>query len=554
MDIQGMEKIKIALLTPYCNRPKMLEDMVKSVRGALKGKKNFYIKHFILDDGSIPPIWHGITDLSMKNYKIKLYRQEQNLGKSRYWETVTNLFSLGKDSKCEYILFASEDIVVCDNFFIKMWNIFKKLPKDSILDFDLDNRIFSKFNNFPYQQIDGSSLIPRHIMDNIDWMVLPIQKKGIYASSGVWRQVSYRILNNNPQLKIYRTNYALMYHCGTSNETSVMHPECRDINPLNTQLWIDDDDDRNSTLSIIDPWRGYDFEKRHKNSKERAILYVYGGIGNFIQASPLYLRMIQHYPRTDISLVFSRCNESPFWETIVKYFGNKVINEIGDGYTRSIKAKRSPDNKIVGDVAQFEDIIRNTLWGDRPDNLTRDVVPIDWELFRDYKYPEKCDIILCNGAYNKTAYWLRKKYQKWHEVAKILIDKGYSVASVGLPEEYIQYTRDMTHLSLMETYDFINNCKVLASNDTGLYHFANAIGKDNVVVFTATSIKKNYNPIFHRNAIVVRGEGCTHPCQNNTGEVSQRWLKCQEWACAYFEPEIIVNAIDEKLECQNTSS
>jgi ADP-heptose:LPS heptosyltransferase len=157
------------------------------------------------------------------------------------------------------------------------------------------------------------------------------------------------------------------------------------------------------------------------------------------------------------------------------------------------------------------------------------------------KRDESFDIVL-NDGYNRSgsANWQIKSYPHYQELAKALMDAGYSVASVGIKPEYIQGTINSTGLSLLGSIGVVKNAKLFISNDTGLYHCANALGVDNIVLFTATSIEKNYDERFHKHSTIVgRADLSCRPCQ-----AGRRWNKdCKTWDCR----EISVEKIMEKV-------
>jgi len=159
------------------------------------------------------------------------------------------------------------------------------------------------------------------------------------------------------------------------------------------------------------------------------------------------------------------------------------------------------------------------------------------------KFPKsrkRYDVIICNGGLNSFE-WLRKRYQRYHLVIKQLQDAGYSVGCVGLPNEYVYPADNLTGNGLIESAKLISSCKLFISNDTGLYHFANLIGKPNIVIFTATNVGKNYNEHFHRCATVVESPCECAPCQKEGYGTHERWHDCQDYICGQFNHKVIVD-------------
>ena len=80
----------------------------------------------------------------------------------------------------------------------------------------------------------------------------------------------------------------------------------------------------------------------------------------------------------------------------------------------------------------------------------------------------------------------------------------------------------MTGKPLEETLGILAQTRVLVSNDSGLYHCACALGVPVVVLFTFTSVIKNFDKRFHRTACVV---GAALDCRKDC-HAEGRWRKC----------------------------
>ena len=172
---------------------------------------------------------------------------------------------------------------------------------------------------------------------------------------------------------------------------------------------------------------------------------------------------------------------------------------------------------------------------------------IIWEGDCNYMAVESVyDVVIHNG-YNAVspANWQIKSYPYYEDVAFILEDYGLNVCSIGSRKEYVRNTKDNTGFPLLSSLGVIKNSKVFLGNDSGLYHCANALGVRNVVIFTASSITKNYDKRFHKySTIVGRNDlGCRTDCQARRG-----WSKdCKSWDCREIPPSIIADAIKEQI-------
>jgi len=158
------------------------------------------------------------------------------------------------------------------------------------------------------------------------------------------------------------------------------------------------------------------------------------------------------------------------------------------------------------------------------------------------------DAVIHNG-YNPygSADWKIKSYPHYGELVTLLKDPGKikKICSVGIPSEYIVGTYNETGKDLLDTLGVIKNAKIFVGNDSGLYHCANALGIPNVVIFTATSIKKNYDARFHKySTIIGRDDLECRPCQNK-----RRWARdCKTWNCQDLDPAIIYNSVMDMLK------
>lgn len=156
---------------------------------------------------------------------------------------------------------------------------------------------------------------------------------------------------------------------------------------------------------------------------------------------------------------------------------------------------------------------------------------------------EKFDIVMHNG-YNRygAANWSVKSYPHYEQLMQYL--EGVNVCSIGAKEEYIEGTEDRTGLSLQESLGLIKNARLFVGNDSGLYHAANALEIDNIVIFTATSTIKNFDERFHKySTIITRDDLECRPCQK-----TRRWQKdCKDWKCRDISPETVLHGIKQVI-------
>ena len=152
------------------------------------------------------------------------------------------------------------------------------------------------------------------------------------------------------------------------------------------------------------------------------------------------------------------------------------------------------------------------------------------------------DIAIHNGYnWKGSADWELKSYPYYTEVTSLLKEHNFRVCSVGNKKEYIEGTIDRTGLSLLDTFGVIKNSGLFISNDSGLYHCANALQVTNIVIFTYTSFEKNYDPRFHKYATIVgRDDLECRWCQ-----CAPRFKTCTTRECRNIPPEKVVTSIME---------
>jgi len=154
--------------------------------------------------------------------------------------------------------------------------------------------------------------------------------------------------------------------------------------------------------------------------------------------------------------------------------------------------------------------------------------------------------IVIHGGFNKygtvSDNWYLKSYPYYKEVVDLLPE--FKICSVGSKDEFIENTDDKTGLDLLTTGGIIKNCKLFISNDSGLYHYANALGVKNIVIFTYTSTVKNYDKRFHKYSKILQNDklDCLS-CQN-----TPRFKTCTTRECREIDPKIVADAVREVLK------
>jgi len=292
------------------------------------------------------------------------------------------------------------------------------------------------------------------------------------------------------------------------------------------------------------------------HSMSNRILFTTGeGIGNVMQCLPVIrtLREVLNYD-VDFWCAFGSFSVPKIIPYVDKWFIGSQINTVDMSKYVGLVSTLWTTNHIKNIPLQLLNNIK-------PLSMEISEVSIYMDIARDLgakeedliwygeclynKRKEKYDIVLNNG-YNRagSANWQIKSYPYYKELTSLLIDEGYSVCSVGAPNEHIKGTVNLTGLNLLDSLGVIKNSKLLISNDSGLYHCANALGVQNLVIFTATSIDKNFDYRFHKfSTIIGRDNLKCRPCQ-----AGRRWNRdCKDWQCRKIDPQDIVEIVRNKL-------
>lgn len=289
---------------------------------------------------------------------------------------------------------------------------------------------------------------------------------------------------------------------------------------------------------------------------KKKILFCTGeGIGNTVECAPVLNTLKSMGYTVDMWHAFGafsiKNNLFPLY--VDKYFvGPKIIGAINldeyEGMVSTIWTQHVVKNiplKLLAPIKGLRmDRSEVDIYLDIARALGAKEEDIRWTGECDYiQRKEVYDVVIADGC-NKgqPAQWEIKSYPHYEEVVKILKEKDYSVASIGTPNEYVKGTVDKTGLSIMDAGGLIKNAKVLLSNDSGMYHYANTLGTTTVVIFTATSIEKNYDERFHVYTTILCEDLECRPCQ-----AGQRWKSCDGWMCQDIDPASVAHTVEEKL-------
>lgn len=291
----------------------------------------------------------------------------------------------------------------------------------------------------------------------------------------------------------------------------------------------------------------------------KKILFMTGeGIGNVIQCLPVVrtLKEVLHY-KIDFWWAFGRYTIPKIFPCVDKWIIGQKIKLIDPFiYYGKVSTFWARNYLNIPPLDQLP--LLNKI---QPLSTTRSEVDTYMDIARDLGVQEKdliwygeCnynklrkdknkyDIVIHNGYKKDPNFdWSVKSYPFYEKVVKLLDE--FKICSVGTKDEYIEGTDNKTGLDLLTTGSIIKNCKLFIGNDSGLYHYANALGVKNIVIFTATSTEKNFDPRFHKySTIVGRDDLRCRPCQGNSG-----WKNCKTWECRNIDPKLIADIVKEKI-------
>jgi hypothetical protein len=290
------------------------------------------------------------------------------------------------------------------------------------------------------------------------------------------------------------------------------------------------------------------------------ILVVHGeGLGNIVQILPLLSVLDREIGTTDLALPNSSFGISkdlfpgrtvylPGENIREGDYDGKVVTIWGSIHGRdtapSLRVLNAIHNQQMRlDCSEVSVYLRAAL----EVGVKSDKLGYDCKSLLGYENPDNFfDVVISNGYnWKRGDFWKAKSYPRYEDVAVKLREKGLSVCSVGDNREYIKGTVDQTGVGLMKTLGLIKNARVVISNDSGFYHCACAFNVPCVVVFTFTNVTKNYDPVFHKSAVVMRNK---LPCQGDC-HARRRWTNCTHMDCRELPVESIVSKAMSIVGC-----
>lgn len=193
--IHENNKYDFVITIPSFSRPKGITNLVQSLTNQIKVETNLTAKIIVIDDKSPKPKTYD--NLHLISPDITVIRNLSNNGKYRYWQTISNIFSVAKKYEFRWLIQLDDDFEVTSNFLTKVQTIINaNKDKKFIIKGHLDNSSHKVRWNLNHW-IDGGGIYPKEFLNKIDFKISPIALKRWATdpklSSGVWSQVSKKI-------------------------------------------------------------------------------------------------------------------------------------------------------------------------------------------------------------------------------------------------------------------------------------------------------------------------------------------------------------------------
>lgn len=274
------------------------------------------------------------------------------------------------------------------------------------------------------------------------------------------------------------------------------------------------------------------------------VLVVHGeGLGNIVEILPLLRTLDGAGIEADLFIAKTTSKFSrDFLTSRRTYLEGDVVDPTEyDGKIETVWGNVQGRSSHLSDIKTLNDLGRQTMRLDKSEvdvylnaardmGISEDSFVFDCENELQVEMPKKLyDVVLANG-YNWRVganRWDVKSYPYFPDVAKYFVREGMSVCSVGAPHEHISGTANETGRALAQTCGLLKSAKLVISTDSGVYHCASALNVPTVVIFTFTSVCKNYDKRFHRSVRVVKTDmACQSDCH-----AKMKWRECTVNKC-----------------------
>jgi hypothetical protein len=210
------------IIIPTYNRYGWLTNILEKLFTDLS---NYTFKVIVYNDCS-SDIKYSI--LPKKYPHIHYIKSSTNGGKHGYWKSINTIFNAARNYNFKYMIQIDDDFDLCDNFINTVITLHEKAKQTDAKivacgytrNTDIDRRW--GLNHW----VDGGFICDVRLLDKIKYTIDKIPKGN--ASSGVWKQLSHKIINNGYHVGILPD--ILITHLGHTE--SKMHKIHRIKNPI----------------------------------------------------------------------------------------------------------------------------------------------------------------------------------------------------------------------------------------------------------------------------------------------------------------------------------
>jgi ADP-heptose:LPS heptosyltransferase len=244
-----------------------------------------------------------------------------------------------------------------------------------------------------------------------------------------------------------------------------------------------------------------------RQAEEPMLIGIGSGIGNMIHVAPMIRRIAEHIGRPVDLLVAEDHNACLFllqnsrWVNSVYSLRQYALARRYDTIflTHSFGAARLPIRaKRVIWSRDWDQFHPDHEFHEAQFNLeaAKQLLDVPYEeedIARyflgemTYKWPAGKLVGFHGGS--KDGFWVSKRWTHFSELASLLQQRGFRVASFGTEGEYVEGTEDMTGGSIQEMAERMTACSYFVSNDSGVMNIANALGIPLVGVFGPTNVR-----------------------------------------------------------------
>ncbi len=315
---------------------------------------------------------------------------------------------------------------------------------------------------------------------------------------------------------------------------------------------------------IVDRARQWESRPEVEQVYRRLLVVMEEGIGNMVMLTPMLRALRQRFPKSHITVLGKKpstdilkgldCVDAVLHDWRDQQFDLALCSVWSEQTRRQFQAKFSRNVTSVFSTelrlgmeheaeANFKLARHLGYHGDMPmPEVAIQQPKIDLPLQTPF-------VVLANASQNN-GEWERKRWPYYPELAKRLMERGYTVVAVGGPDEARRFGAEFWpdgvidlqgKLTLPETAWVIQQADMFIGNDSASAHIAAAVGTPTFVLFGATVVSKN-RPLGKNVHVLTRDLPCS-PCQ-----YTERWADCKDWQCMHsMNVDWVLNQVERGM-------